>query len=846
MALLPICLLLLYAVPASVTSTSANITNISLSPELTNFIPSCAQACFISFIEAEFPISARSTSPTLDYLCSHNTTSGYTIGEGAVQCILSEDQIGFCTGRDAEISVVVNAFAMCNGQAGALPNTHGTITATLVVQTASPSIVLVAPATTTTTHISSSSISSSKNASSSTSTSSPSTTITTSSSTSAAAAATSVTSPSQVTPASSSSSVTHQDKSGALSKPQIAGIALAGGGASALVIGGLILCASIRRKNKASKRDSDSVPFQSDPQKYDRGFLGPNNIYGGNSNTGNAAGKVAPPVPPRLEISNPNMFSRRSIRPDTIGLAISPETQQSTVQGRRSSKLLPEKPKLSLQVPLAGGKARHSQRKSTFGRGSMFSRASTGTQFEEDIDSAFEPHDDGRYSTDKILDNVSGVWKPEPLKLKSKSKIPDFPMPADTRAFHGQPPNTKSIVPNYYIPPSELGRERAPDSFPQPRGADTDPQRQLHLEIPNTAGRPITTTSSVYTQSSLPPSADVYNTNALSYSWRFHKTPYMADQEPQTAVSEVEPKTAGTELSPVLESPRSRASPKSPTTPTGRSPVNYPSIPRLQSPTTIRMVPPPPQPDFTRTFSSGMMRRTPSNGTAKLAQSHQQLQVQASKDPKPWRAAEIAAQKARQAQAQQQQQQQQQRQYQSYRPPPSHDVNNASASSLRTNNQETRYQQPQQQQASVQPSQLEIFNRDERENSMTSTVSTSASSLLAKRRLGEKQAAALAETFGGSKGEEDKGRKEKWRVLRDEDIQRAKSPGWKPQLASGSGSGNGSGSASASASARDPGMGTGTGTGSGTGTGGALPRTPGWVPKLTPTRRGDELFLSVQ
>ncbi|RDW81939.1 hypothetical protein BP6252_03051 [Coleophoma cylindrospora] len=831
MALLPICLLLLYAVPASVTSTNANITNISLSPELTNFIPSCAQACFISFIEAEFPNSACTTSPTLDYLCSHNTTSGYTIGEGAVQCILSEDQIGFCKGRDAEISVVVNAFAMCNGQAGALPNTHGTITATLVVQTASPSIVLVAPATTTTTQISSSSISSSKNASSSTSTSSSSTTVTTSSS--ASAATTSATSPSQVTPASSSSSVTHQDKSGALSKPQIAGIALAGGGASALVIGGLILCASIRRKNKASKRYSDSVPFQSDPQKYDHGFLGPNNIYGGNSNTGNAAGKVAPPVPPRLEISNPNMFSRRSIRPDTIGLAISPETQQSTAKGRRSSKLLPEKPKLSLQVPQAGGKARHSQRKSTFGRGSMFSRASTGTQFEEDIDSAFEPHDDGRYSTDKILDNVSGVWKPEPLKLKSKSNIPDFPMPADTRAFHGQPPNTKSIVPNYYIPPSELGRERAPDSFPQPRGPDTDPQRQLHLEIPDTTSRPITTTSSVYTQSSLPPSADVYNTNALSYSWRSHKTPYMADQEPQTAVSEVEPKTAGTELSPVLESPRSRVSPKSPTTPTGRSPVNYPSIPRLQSPTTIRMVPPPPQPDFTRTFSSGMMRRTPSSGTAKVAQPYQQPQVQASRDPKPWRAAEIAAQKARQAQAQQQQQQQ--RQYQSYRPPPNHDVYNASASSLRTNNQETRYQPPQQQQQTpAQPSPLEIFNRDERENSMTSTVSTSASSLLAKRRLGEKQAAALAETFGGSKGEEDKARREKWRVLRDEDIQRAKSPGWKPQLAGGSGSG--SGSASASANARDP----------GTGTGGALPRTPGWVPKLTPTRRGDELFLSVQ
>jgi hypothetical protein len=25
-----------------------------------------------------------------------------------------------------------------------------------------------------------------------------------------------------------------------------------------------------------------------------------------------------------------------------------------------------------------------------------------------------------------------------------------------------------------------------------------------------------------------------------------------------------------------------------------------------------------------------------------------------------------------------------------------------------------------------------------------------------------------------------------------------------------------------------------------------LPDTPGWMPKLTPTRKGDELFLSVQ
>ena len=67
--------------------------------------------------------------------------------------------------------------------------------------------------------------------------------------------------------------------------------------------------------------------------------------------------------------------------------------------------------------------------------------------------------------------------------------------------------------------------------------------------------------------------------------------------------------------------------------------------------------------------------------------------------------------------------------------------------------------------------------------------------------------------------EDDKKRQQaKWRVLKEGDIERAKSPGWKPQLASG-------------------GMQVVERT--------DLPSTPGWIPKLTPTRRGNELFLSV-
>jgi len=92
----PSLLLLLYAF-----STNANA-SFTLTPEVTNFIPSCAQACFISFLDSNFDNSTCGTTPALDCLCSHNTTTGYTVGEGGVQCIISEDNIGFCKGNDAQ------------------------------------------------------------------------------------------------------------------------------------------------------------------------------------------------------------------------------------------------------------------------------------------------------------------------------------------------------------------------------------------------------------------------------------------------------------------------------------------------------------------------------------------------------------------------------------------------------------------------------------------------------------------------------------------------------------------------------------------------------------------------
>lgn len=75
-------------------------TAFSLSSDITKFIPSCAIGCFESFLDANFAADVCSTSPTLDCLCTHNGATGFTVGEGAVQCIIGEENVGACTGSE--------------------------------------------------------------------------------------------------------------------------------------------------------------------------------------------------------------------------------------------------------------------------------------------------------------------------------------------------------------------------------------------------------------------------------------------------------------------------------------------------------------------------------------------------------------------------------------------------------------------------------------------------------------------------------------------------------------------------------------------------------------------------
>lgn len=66
-----------------------------------SFIPACAEECFLSFVAVNYGFAGCGKTPSKECLCTHESTSGFTVGEGALQCITAERSIGFCSSDDA-------------------------------------------------------------------------------------------------------------------------------------------------------------------------------------------------------------------------------------------------------------------------------------------------------------------------------------------------------------------------------------------------------------------------------------------------------------------------------------------------------------------------------------------------------------------------------------------------------------------------------------------------------------------------------------------------------------------------------------------------------------------------
>lgn len=684
---------------------------------------------------------------------------------------------------------------MCKGQLGALPNTHSTITATLIVETSNPSIVLVAPNPT-------------LNPESTTKTSritgtQSSKTLAPSTLSSPAVTSSTVTSSTSIPSAASTQPTSSSAPGASLTKYQIAGIAGGGALAIAIVVGGLFICRYNRKRKQRDARDSDMLPFQIDPddgtdskskmQKSEHKYLGP----GGTAN-GKAA-RIPPRIPLRVDNYDLNMFSRRSIRPDTIGLAISAELQEPNQHD--SSVLLQEKPTLKVKIPTieSGNPTREDpnyfrQEKPIYGQ----NRESTTTQFEEDLESAKAMRSPTSVRGSRFYGGgeniVSYNWKT--FQNSGQGQLAVAPTLSETAGAgspwrSGQGSNNAGAGADFHIRPLTI--ERAAGSPPlsrQPTVPVIQPlSQQLQigplpkLEIPTQVSRPITSSSIYSTRTSLPPSetgriSSSNNRNSGRGKRKSFKQTGPYDQQRQSqgsltsfetidsATDQPEPRTA--ELSPVVESPAS-----------GRSPVTYPKIPKRLSGNIANLPPPPPQPDFTR----------------------------------PWRQAEPEGARVRRYD-----QERSNRQEASLHPPYENGIERSprhlapaplTLMKVSSSPFDGGYQPE-------IPEELRLAGIEQPRSASAASggsTSTTGSSLLAKRR-GSKKAAELA-----LKREEDVRKQQKWRVLRDEDIEAAKNPDWRPQLAGGSKLPQGSGQ---------------------------LPSTPGWVPRLTPTRRGDDLFLSVQ
>lgn len=351
-----------------------------LSPYLTDVVPTCAHRCLQSYIADNFQ-SSSCLEQNLDCLCISNSASGLTLGEAALSCAASG-----CSESVLEASV--NVYELCAQVENARPMTHGTLTATHVVATTnvhtSHSSTITLPHSIGLPFSSPPGVTPSKSARSS-SLPTAITTATTSSTPSASSQSSTISSSRSTTqttatpfPSSSSSPITliaSPASSSAvpkppatLTKPQIAGVTVAGVASAALAFGVLFCLFCIRRKDK--KRRNSESSFIGDKTFHSRpGSSGPSRDGAADLEHGNATfthgGAQA-----RNGTSSENNASRFSIwrdrtRPEEIGVAIMgprtmpatpptkytpshEETLASASSFRTTSQLLPEKPTYSL------------------------------------------------------------------------------------------------------------------------------------------------------------------------------------------------------------------------------------------------------------------------------------------------------------------------------------------------------------------------------------------------------------------------------------------------------------------------------------------------------------------
>ncbi|TPX13293.1 uncharacterized protein E0L32_006266 [Thyridium curvatum] len=801
----------------------------TLSDEFTKFIPPCATDCFQLFLENNFSPDTCGTSPSLQCLCSRTGSSSFTIGEGAVACIAAGKNSGACpiASGDGEYScikvffppqplvltftsdqTITKAYRMCNGQPSAVVPTHATIIATLAVPKSTPSA------------------SSASTSSSSLSTPLPSTLLT----------ATDIPTPpsSRPSPTFALPTVDPQPTTAApdaqagdsnrpkLNTGQIIGISMGGAALALLIFTVFLLARCSRRKRLAANEEQgfskmrDSWPFGRNPDGSPQMPQISNPTYVEQK---------------EMDFTRPTRNNRSSVQPDSIGLAISPEqtlrlvpNQQSkdedstpssttasapvpVVQKTVASPVIP-KPALTLAIPNQQGLAPPAPRMPFSGRESVV------TEFAEDGE------------TDIVSAGVAQIWRPPATDPQSATtyyvadKWGNWRRASQMAELDGSSvpvakTNASQAVP---LTLSDGPVVRGPDSNvpSKPQPAQLGPPIQFRPEPAD-----LSRSSSIYSNYSLPQIVVPTGSNPMPpplfmgetrqqpmqqagpNKTIFNKLPNRKSkgaersdprQSTQSNATTIE-SSAGDDdnyqndldrgsLSPVQESPISA----------GVSPVSYPKIPRSQQNNGLNIFPPstrtnnlyspPGQPSPTLGAVAPVKNQQYIPYIPPRTNAQQQYGRTLTPNPNPNRNPAQIRTGSPNAPQKEQGQANERPNWQSYTP-------------------QNPYDDEQQRPAS----------RNKAAPGSPSSSRSAASSLLAKR-LGADRAAALALDKDGkrSKGP-------KWK--RHKSVRGGADEDWTPSTPRGTNSFGGDDDI-------------------------PLPATPGWLPKLTPTRHGDDLFLRVR
>ncbi|KAI0811986.1 hypothetical protein GGR55DRAFT_688060 [Xylaria sp. FL0064] len=830
---------------------TASCHSIELGGDITSLVPTCAQPCLSSFISSNYPTTDCGANFTLPCLCPVQSLSGFTVGEAALQCLLGYAQLGLCDKQDADGSAPARVLNMCSGQENALPNTHPTLTATLVIPPSGVPILLPPTASQTT-------LSTSTSSSSTTSSVSMTTTTMVVSSMPTSSPVSSPTSSSTSSPTAEPSSTTR------LAPAQIAGISVGVAGAIAIAAGAIFLARCLRRRRYPDS-ESEKAFYQTDNST---GGLDPL------ESRGSRIFHISPPVlrtskyrpdfipraaPPTPQAAQPEPPVRSpKIDRNIIGLAISrprslvpprpspnipPSVMSSPPQAevpieRRRSKLLPPRPALTLNIPskTVTTSAPSSQAPPTTDRASTFTNltgfADLDSEAAEGEQTWRPPPTDPQSATTLYIADKYGNWV-----LSNNNRQSQIAQIVEAAELDTHTPLTKSPIEKkeeVTKMAAAVSAAAALPNVPQPAFLSKDPTSWTYSQ-----------SSSSYSQASAVRPTGRRNSqgrNSASRSRKGSGGPVMNRSDSKGSVTTIQTSSTGgnedgapyendiarlSQLSPVQESPD----------PASRRPrVPYPKISGRLDGATIRYVPPPKRPNFTGSPSGqpsptlGAVypvedspsayppplnprrkeRRfvpsqrsgsgfTPEPPNVEVFPLNNYARPDGSSNWAPYPQSDFMPGKP----AASYRYADEYRPRDPFRTPPQQDIPTFTPSPPSPESAEKR---------STPPPQPSIMDRgrphiaSQRVASGTSfaTVSSNTSSLLAKR-LGSDRAAAF--------------------VL---DPNAKKAQQWRRQ----GGGGNGNFLSPDAYSVASP--------------KGTLPQTPIWQPKLTPTRRGDDLFLNVQ